>query len=84
MTIYLQPGANGDFNKPKKIRIVTVNSFPSFHGEFGYGQNNPYHTGQWNRGMMRQDLIFPQDNTQTISGSSSNRAKFDYDYYKRK
>lgn len=78
MTIYLQAGANGDVNRPKRIRIVTVNSYPPFQREFGYGQNNPYQFGQWNRGLLRQDLIFPENVQASTVGP-----KFDYDYYKK-
>ncbi|XP_022662335.1 uncharacterized protein LOC111263115 isoform X2 [Varroa jacobsoni] len=61
MTIYLQAGANGDYNKPRRIRVVTLDSYPHFHREFGYGHNNPYQTGLWNKGFIQRDIIFPQN-----------------------
>ncbi|XP_028968690.1 uncharacterized protein LOC114828498 [Galendromus occidentalis] len=61
MTIYLQPGANGERGKPKRIRIVTVNNYPPYQRDYGYGQGSPYHNAVWNRGLGQRDMVFPQN-----------------------
>ena len=65
MTIYLQPGANGEQGKPRRIRIVTVNSYPPYNRDYAYGHNNPYQSGVWNRGFGQRDMVYPPNDYPT-------------------